>query len=169
MKYIEDFLVIITMFCIGSSIIYIRSIEYYENYIFFTSILIIFGLISGYIIYFLTSYLNSNLKKIEIINGNGYKTMILVSFIFLSLGLGTLINNHYSQYSEIKEYELIKKSTNNNKSTTFYFYISNDLINEKRLPVNFKTYNYYNEGETISIERTKGVLGGIYFGKISEN
>ncbi len=157
------------MLCIGTSIVYIRSIEYYENYMFFTLTLSITGLIIGYLIYSIISFLIPYLKNIEIINGHGFKIMTLVSCFFFSLGLGTIINNHFSQYSEIKVYEIIEKISNNYSTKTYYFFISDDITNEKRIPVKHKIYDYYNEGDNIQIERTKGILGGIYFGEIIEN
>lgn len=144
------------VFAIGFS-----NIENYTYWFRTLIILIISGVAMANIFYMILGLFIKNISSYKNSNNIGIRSLLIASFLFLSIGGGLKINERYDRSKNCKNYVIYQKAENHRKGKNYYIFIKNNGKKE-RLSISGSLYDSHLVGQKVNLCVTTGYLGFVY-------
>ena len=156
---------LLSYFAIGCLLFFamgFSNISNYEKPLLFAIISMSGGILLGVAIFYIIIHFYSRIKTYRSPKGVGIIYPLIFSFSFISLWLGSHINNNSAEMVECKNFEIIDKLAAGTPARTYFICINNKTGLEK---LNFgkSFYLEHTVGDTINVCKAMGSLGfGFY-------
>ena len=124
-------------------------------------ILVISGIVIGNIIYVILSLYIKDLNTYKNSNNIGIRSLLIASFIFISIGGGIKINETSDRNIDCRNFVIYDKAASTYRGNNYYFFIKNNGKRE-RLNVNGSLYESRQVGQKVKLCVTTGYLGFVY-------
>lgn len=124
-------------------------------------ILVISGIVIGNIIYMILNLYIKDLNTYKNSNNIGIRSLLIASFIFISIGGGIKINETSDRNIDCRNFVIYDKATSTYRGNNYYFFIKNNGKRE-RLNVKRSLYESRQVGQKVKLCVTTGYLGFVY-------
>ena len=159
-----DIDIIFTPLVLISFIVFAFGFSNIENYTYWLKtliILVVSGIVIGNIIYVILSLYIKNLNTYKNINNIGIRSLLIASFVFISIGGGIKINESWDRNIDCRSFMIYNKAASRYRGNNYYFFIKNNG-NKERLNVKYSLYESHQVGQKVKLCITTGYLGFVY-------
>jgi hypothetical protein len=166
-RKVLDYLSILVIICLPSLLWTFHHIDRYFHWISFYCILILIGLILGFLIFQFVSRGKIELKKYRTKTGVGLIHAILAISVMLTPMIGILISENIGVINTTKNYEIDHTGHSGggakNKTIAYYIFIKNDNNKIERLQFGKAFVNKNSRQDSVLLNYNIGSLGFAYY------
>ena len=159
-----DIDIIFTPLVLISFLVFAFGFSNIENYTYWIKtliILVISGIVIGNIVYAILSLSIKNLNTYKNSNNIGIRSLLIASFIFISIGGGIKINETSDRNIDCRNFVIYDKAASTYRGYNYYFFIKNNGKRE-RLNIKGSLYESRQVGQKVKLCVTTGYLGFVY-------